>query len=186
VFATIVDAQASLGAWVEHYNTVRPHRSLGMASPVERFRLAQPRAHVVGAAEKAPVVPAPAVRPAGVTRWVDQRGAISLAGARYRVGPVFAGEPVEALCRGGLVEVLHAGVLVATHAERRRAGQARKQPAAVARLRDATVGVTVTRRADGNGADPAAARQPGEGFNLSGRSRSQPVSRVPGLDRSIA
>lgn len=42
VFATIVEAQASLDAWVSHYNTERPHQSLGMASPVERFRLAQP------------------------------------------------------------------------------------------------------------------------------------------------
>ena len=30
-FATIVEAQASLDAWVEHYNTERPHQSLGMA-----------------------------------------------------------------------------------------------------------------------------------------------------------
>jgi transposase InsO family protein len=32
---SIVEAQASLDAWVDHYNTVRPHQSLGMASPVE-------------------------------------------------------------------------------------------------------------------------------------------------------
>src|SRR4029079_10251900 len=47
--------------------------------------------------------------------------------------------------------IIHAGVLVATHAQRQRAGEPRKQPPAVARLREATVGVTVTRLADGNG-----------------------------------
>ena len=151
VFTTIVEAQASLDAWVEHYNCERPHQSLGMASPVERFRLAQPRADVVDVAEPPEAVAAPPVRPAGVTRWVDQRGTVSLAGFRYRVGLVFAGECVEVVCHGGLVEILHAGVLVATHAERRRAGEPRKQPPAVARLREATVGMTVTRLADGNG-----------------------------------
>ena len=35
--------------------------------------------------------------------------------------PTFAGERVEVVVRAGLVEILHAGVLVATHAERRRA-----------------------------------------------------------------
>jgi transposase InsO family protein len=151
-FATIVEAQASLDTWVEHYNTERPHQSLGMASPVERFRLAQSRHTVAESAEPPKVVVTPVVRPAGVTRWVDQRGTVSLAGFRYRAGPVFAGECVEVVCHGGLVEILHGGVLVATHAERRRRdGQPRKQPPAVARLREATVGMTVTRLADGNG-----------------------------------
>jgi hypothetical protein len=151
VFATIVEAQASLDVWVEHYNCERPHQSLGMASPVERFRLAQARSDVVDTVEPPALVVAPVVRPAGVTRWVDQRGSVSLAGFRYRVGIVFAGECVEVVCQGGLVEILHAGVLVATHVQRRRAGEPRRQPPAVARLREATVGVTVTRLADANG-----------------------------------
>jgi transposase InsO family protein len=38
-FASIEDVQAALDAWVaEDYNTRRPHQSLDMASPVERFR----------------------------------------------------------------------------------------------------------------------------------------------------
>ena len=53
-------------------------------------------------------------RPAGVSRWVDQAGFIRLAGYRYRVGPVFAGEPVEVVCLDGLVQIMHTGVLVAT------------------------------------------------------------------------
>lgn len=53
---------------------------------------------------------------------------VSLAGFRYRVGIVFAGECVELVGHGGLVETLHAGVLVATHAERRRAGEPASSP----------------------------------------------------------
>lgn len=120
---TIVEAQASLDAWVEHYNTERPHQSLGMASPVERFRLVAGRRDVVEAAEAPPTVIASRMRPAGVTRWVDQRGSISLAGLGYRVGVVFAGECVEVVCHNGLVEIFHAGVLVATHTPHRRVGE---------------------------------------------------------------
>ena len=47
----------------------------------------------------------------------DQRGRISLAGFRYRVGIASAGACVEVVCRGGLVEIVHAGVLVTTHAD---------------------------------------------------------------------
>ena len=39
-FTTIVEAQASLDAWVVEYNTIRPHQSLGMVPPAERFALA--------------------------------------------------------------------------------------------------------------------------------------------------
>jgi transposase InsO family protein len=40
VFETIADTQAQLDRWVEHYNRVRPHQSLGMATPWDRFQLA--------------------------------------------------------------------------------------------------------------------------------------------------
>jgi hypothetical protein len=63
-----------------------------------------------------------------VSRWVNQRGQISLAGFSYRVGPAFAGEPVEVVCHNGLVEILHAGVVVATHAQRLRPGDPKPTP----------------------------------------------------------
>jgi len=37
----IADAQAQLDVWVEHYNHVRLHQSLGMATPWDRFKLAR-------------------------------------------------------------------------------------------------------------------------------------------------
>ena len=92
-------------------------------------------------------------RPSGVNRWVDQRGSIGLGSFRYRVGATFAGESVEVVVRSGLVEILHAGVLVATHAERRRAdkGSAPQRAPRSGRSRPPTSGMTVTRRVDQGG-----------------------------------
>jgi hypothetical protein len=36
-FAGLAAAQAAVDAWVEQYNTTRPHQAIGMASPTERF-----------------------------------------------------------------------------------------------------------------------------------------------------
>jgi hypothetical protein len=84
---------------------------------------------------------------------VNAAGKISLAGFSYSVGATYAGEPVEVVVSGGLVDILHAGVVVATHAQRLREDQADRVPRArVARkARDATAGLTVTRLADGGG-----------------------------------
>jgi hypothetical protein len=89
-------------------------------------------------------------RPAGVKRWVDQRGSITLSGTRYRVGATFAGESVEVVVRSGLVEILHAGVLVATHAERRRAegGRGPQREPRQGRSRPPTSGMSVKRLVD--------------------------------------
>src|SRR6516164_1841683 len=74
--------------------------------------------------------PATGKRPAGVSRWVNAAGKISLAGFTYTVGASYAGEPVEVVVAGGLVDILHAGVVVATHAQRLRDDQADRAPRA--------------------------------------------------------
>jgi transposase InsO family protein len=146
--------QAALDGWVVEYNTGRPHQSCGGRPPAERFALAD-RSLVL--AEEPATATAAVVRdrgrPPGVSRWVDQRGTISLAGFRYAVGATFAGEPVEVVVTNALVEVLHAGVLVATHAQRLNPDQAHRAPRAPVRrrARDATTGLTVTRLADNSG-----------------------------------
>ncbi len=141
------------------YNTERPHQSCGGRPPAERFALAE-RSIVAVEVDEAPVSrssrPRDAARPAGVTRWVNARGQISLAGFGYAVGATFSGEPVEVVVTGGLVQILHRGVLVATHAQRIRPDQADRGPRAPRiptqrRARDATVGLTVTRKADSKG-----------------------------------
>jgi transposase InsO family protein len=157
-FATIPELQAALDAWVAEYNTARPHQSCGGRPPIERFRLAASTlaADTTAAAEPAParpVSPQPGTRPAGVSRWVSAAGKISLDRFTYFVGASFAGEPVEVVVTNGLVDILHAGVVVATHAQRFRADQAGRKPRArIARqARDATTGLTVTRLANADG-----------------------------------
>jgi transposase InsO family protein len=166
-FTGIAALPDALDGWVAEYNTERPHQSVGGRPPVERFALAQ---RAIAAAPDTAVDEQSAVpvarqrtdrpRPAGVSRWVNARGRISLAGFAYPVGATFAGEPVEVVVDAGLVQILHAGVLVATHAQRARPDQAEgasraSRPRRVPvqrRARDATAGVTVTRLVDRNGA----------------------------------
>lgn len=52
------------------------------------------------------------------TRRVSSKGTISFAVARYRAGVWLAGQEVEVICTGGLVQVHHRGVLIVTHARR--------------------------------------------------------------------
>jgi transposase InsO family protein len=155
-FDTIEGAQAALDEWVVQYNTTRPHQSIGMRPPIERFSLAD---RTVCAADRDPEEDSPKYpllkvpRPPGVNRWVDQRGKVRLGGFSYHVGPVFAGEPVDVVVQGGLVEILHAGVLVATHAERRKdPGTSRPRRVPMTRPpRVATVGNPVSRIVDNGG-----------------------------------
>jgi hypothetical protein len=159
LFATVDELQAALGSWVSEYNTARPHQSCGGRPPAERFRLAD-RSITPDDSAVAPV-PAPvaaargaaARRPAGVSRWVNAHGKISLAGFSYHAGATYAGEPVEVVASGGLVDILHAGVVIATHAQRFRPDQADRAPRAqvARRAREATAGLTVTRLANGAG-----------------------------------
>ena len=155
-FATIGELQAALDGWVAEYNTTRPHQSCGGRPPAERFRFAD-RSIIPDDSAVAPV-PAPvaappgaaAQRPPGVSRWVNAHGKITLAGFSYAVGASYAGEPVEVVAAGGLVDIVHAGVVVATHAQRFRPDQADRAPRApvARRARDATAGLTVTRLAN--------------------------------------
>ena len=111
------------------YNTERPHQSLGMRPPAERFALAAtgPDLQVVDpiaavAAQRQTATHRRDLRHAGVQRWVDQRGSIRLAGFGYRVPIVLAGEPVEAVVADNLVQIYHHDVLVASHVQRCKPG----------------------------------------------------------------
>jgi transposase InsO family protein len=157
-YATLAELQAALDGWVAEYNTTRPHQSCGGRPPAERFRLADRSVTPddSAAAPSPPAAPAAAARgpaagrPAGVSRWVNAHGKISLAGFTYHAGATYAGEPVEVVAAGGLVDILHAGVVVVTHAQRMREDQADRAPRApvARRARDATAGLTVTRLAN--------------------------------------
>jgi transposase InsO family protein len=133
VHESVESLQTALDGWVVVYNTERPHQSCGGRPPVERFALAARSLVAVDLGEdEAPRVARRTVagRPGGVSRWVNGSGRISLAGFDYPVGASFAGEPVEVVVSAGLVEILHAGVLVATHAQRLMADQKDRAPRA--------------------------------------------------------
>jgi transposase InsO family protein len=156
VFKASTDLQDALDMWVAEYSTARPHQSCGGRPPIERFQLADRSlaADDTAAAEPPPArAPVAGKRPAGVSRWVNASGKISLAGFSYGVGATYAGEPVEVVVAGGLVDIWHAGVVVATHAQRLREDQADRKPRArvARRARDATAGLTVTRLANNTG-----------------------------------
>ena len=161
--ATIAELQAALDAWVEEYNTIRPHQALGMRPPIERFQLAaaklDPAVGVLAEpalVQRLVVEPAPQIlRLPGVQRWVDQHGLISLAGFGYRVPIVLAGEPVEAVAADHLVRIFHREVLVAEHVQRRKPDTDPQQELRLRqgsrRPRRPTDGLTVTRVVDSTG-----------------------------------
>jgi transposase InsO family protein len=154
VFASIADAQAQLDVWVQHYNHQRPHQSLGMAVPWDRFKLANTEA-------AAPMPVESALNPAGLmppaaTRRVGRKGTISFAAARYKAGVWLAGQDVQLVCDGGLVQIHHRGVLIATHARRHDLDKQTAGMARGVRGREPQTGptasvVTVTRKVDSSG-----------------------------------
>jgi transposase InsO family protein len=144
-YASIEELQEALDGWVVEYNTLRPHQSLGMRPPIERFEL------VTAPAPGTSVVPAPRIGSVsqdgdepehvpgsaanlwlrGVRRVVGRQGQVRLAGFTYRVPVVLAGEPVECLVAENLVQLFHRGVLVGSYPLRRKPakdGKPRRSP----------------------------------------------------------
>ncbi len=149
VFASIADAQAQADAWVAHYNHERPHQSIGRVPPIERFKLAGPSPGPAEPAEPEADRAAPVT-----TRRVSAKGTISFAAASYKAGVWLAGQEVEVVCEGGLVQLHHRGVLVATHARRHAVD---KQHAGLQRGRrlppapKSATAASVTRKVDSSG-----------------------------------
>jgi hypothetical protein len=149
VFASIADAQAQLDAWVHHYNHVRPHQSLGGVPPIERFKLAEPREKPARPLADMATTSGPVT-----TRRVSAKGTIGFATVSYKAGAWLAGQTVEVTCEGGLVQIRHRGVLVATHARRHPLD---KQTAGVERnrkprpSRPSALAPSVTRKVDSSG-----------------------------------
>ena len=88
------------------------------------------------------------------TRRVSAKGTIGFATVAYKAGAWLAGQTVEVVCEGGLVQIHHRGVLVATHARRHPID---KQTAGVERgrkprpSRPSASSPSVTRKVDSSG-----------------------------------
>jgi hypothetical protein len=125
-FTTIEHAQQALDSFVEDYNALRPHQSLGERTPAERFRLRAveaPEPVVQDPVETsedavAPVRSDGGLRPDGHLRKVDGSGRIIFAGTRYRVARFLAGELVAVRIDGDIVRIFHGDALVKAHPRR--------------------------------------------------------------------
>jgi transposase InsO family protein len=150
VFDSLDDAQAQLDGWVHEYNYERPHQSIGKMPPIERFQLAAPRVRPAPSDE----LDEPDVGTPVTTRRVSDKGTISFAAATYTAGVWLAGQEVTVVCEGGLVQLHHRGVLVATHARRHTID---KQDAGLRRgrrlppARKSATAASVTRKVDSSG-----------------------------------
>ncbi|MGH2652447.1 MAG: integrase core domain-containing protein, partial [Actinomycetota bacterium] len=125
-FSTIEEAQQALDAFVEDYNALRPHQSLGERTPAERFRLRAvetseletvfPAESLVDAAT--PAMPTGHLRPDGHLRKVDGNGRIIFAGTRYRVARFLAGQHVTVRIDGEVIRIFHGDTLIGAHPRR--------------------------------------------------------------------
>jgi hypothetical protein len=120
-FPTIDDAQKELDAWVHDYNNERPHQSLEMAVPAERFRLvpATKDPHSV------PVYSEEDQNGQWVLRRVGSNGVVSVDNQMFSVGNAYKAQLVDAFVDETTIQVWHQNHLIKTVA-RVRKGPVRK------------------------------------------------------------
>jgi transposase InsO family protein len=120
-FASLEQAQAELDAWVEAYNTNRPHQALEMATPADRFRLAP----VSGDQASIPVDDSEDHRGQWVLRRVGSNGVVSVDNQMFSVGNAFKGALVDVFVDDTVIQVWSKNHLAKTVA-RERTGPVRK------------------------------------------------------------
>jgi Integrase core domain len=111
-FDSLTDAQQVLDAWVDDYNTQRPHQAIAMAVPARRF---QPTA-------AAAPIPIPAVQPRQpltvdpieITRRVSASGLIGVCYQQVSAGRHLAGHIVTVRLHPNVLQVFFAGQLIRT------------------------------------------------------------------------
>lgn len=131
VFEDLATAQAELDAWVEEYNTRRPHSAIGMVPPLERFsaRSEPPRPLRAGTGTDD-----------GEDRtgdgWVARRaganGVISVSWQQICLGKAAAGASVDAHVTDRVIQVWDGNQLLKTVARESR-GEVRKKKASIPR-----------------------------------------------------
>ncbi len=103
-FVSVDHAQGELDAWVETYNTERPHQAIGMLTPVERFRLGEPTGADALPARTA-AFDGPREGDGWISRKVASNGVISVAWQQLSVGKHHGGKRVDVRVTPQLVEV---------------------------------------------------------------------------------
>jgi transposase InsO family protein len=120
-FSSLESAQRELDAWVEDYNTNRPHQALDMACPAERFRLIATSKD----ASSIPVFSEEDKRGQWVLRRVGSNGVMSVDNQMFSVGNAYKGQLVDAFVDDTTIQVWSQNHLVKTVA-RVRKGPVRK------------------------------------------------------------
>lgn len=124
-FRNLKVAQQALDEWVDYYNTARPHQSLDMATPTQRFGTAQP--------STTPASTPGASRPdRSATDWVSRRvganGVVCVSWQQVCIGRHFAGERCDVHVDGELLRFWVNDQLVKTAARTSR-GEVRNKRA---------------------------------------------------------
>jgi Integrase core domain len=123
-FASLRAAQQALDQWVDYYNTARPHQSLDMATPAQRFTPAT--------APVPPVAPAPAggdrTGDDRVSRRVCSNGIVCVSWQQVSVGRHHAGARCDVHVDGNLLRFWIGDQLVKT-AARTSCGEVRNKRA---------------------------------------------------------
>lgn len=133
-FATAAVAQRELNAFVEAYNTERPHQAIRMRAPAERFRLGGPTSADVLPPHTEAIGP-PRAGDEWITRRVASNGVICVAWQQLSVGKHYAGEQVDVYLRPELLEVWLGEDLIKS-AVRTTTKEVRKKNAKGSRSRD--------------------------------------------------
>ena len=118
-FTTLEEAQTKLSAWVNEYNTERPHQSLEMAVPAERFgltRLAKDEVSVQIEEEE---------HGQWVQRRVGSNGIVSVDNQLFSAGNAFKHQLVDVFVDDTVIQVWSKNHLIKTVA-RARQGPVRK------------------------------------------------------------
>ena len=121
VFRNLKVAQQALDEWVVHYNTARPHQSLGDATPASRFHLT---GDSVRGARRAP----DRTGEQWVTRRVAANGIVCVGWQHVSVGKHYGGSACNVLVTDGLLQFWVGNELLKTVARIGR-GEIRKQNA---------------------------------------------------------
>jgi hypothetical protein len=132
VFASLAAAQAELDEWVTDYNRQRPHQSMGMATPAERFYQEQPAAVTPLRALVEPPRRPEAARGDGV--WVARRasavGVVSVSWQQVCLGQAAAGRNIDVWVTDHVIQCFDGDELLRTQ-KREHPGQVRKKRASV-------------------------------------------------------
>jgi transposase InsO family protein len=103
LFTSLRTAQGALDEWVDYYNTVRPHRSLDMATPATRFTTGDAPPST-GRDQPATSDGADRTGDAWVSRWVASNGVVCVAWQQVSVGRNWAGHRCDVLVAPELLQ----------------------------------------------------------------------------------